>query len=171
MAVAAYVTSQARLKLYEYLSKLGQFVLYCGTNSVVYVQKVDEPPKVTTGDCLGDLTDELGFGCGFFIDQFVSGGPKSYAFSVICPSTRKRTTKCKVKGITLNYENSKVVNFTALKNMILEVAPPVHVYNPKKITRKHGAVLVSEPESKEYKVVFKKRWLMDNFDTLPYGYQ
>jgi len=65
------------------------------------------------------------FGSGSFIDEFVSVGPKNYAFSVICPSTGKSTTKCKVKGITLNYENSKVVKLTSLKNMILEDAPPV----------------------------------------------
>ena len=139
--------------------------------TVIYVQKVGEPPKVTVGDYLGDLTDELEeFGSGFFIDEFVSGGPKNYAFSVICPSTGKRTNKCKVKSITLNYQNSKVVNFTSLRNMILEDAPPVHVHNAKKIKRKHGGVVVSEPETKEYKVVFKKRRLMDNFDSLPYGF-
>jgi len=43
VTVAAYVTTQARLKLYGYLSKLGKSVLYC--DSVIYVQKVDEPPK------------------------------------------------------------------------------------------------------------------------------
>jgi len=109
-------------------------------------------------------------GSGSFIDEFVLGGPKNYAFLVICPSTGKRTNKCKVKGITLNYQNSKVVKFTSLRNMILEDAPPVHVHNAKKIKRKHGGVVVSEPETKEYKVVFKKRRLMDNFDSLPYGF-
>jgi len=104
---------------------------------------------VTTGEYLGDLIDELeDFGSGSFIDQFVSGGPKNYAFSVICPSSSKRTTKCKVRGINLNYENSKVVNFTAFKNMILEDAHPVHVHNPRTIKRKHGCILVSEPETR-----------------------
>jgi len=48
------------------------------------------------------------FGSRSFIDEFVSGSPKNYVFSVICPSTGKRTTKCQVKGTTLNYENSKL---------------------------------------------------------------
>ena len=100
----------------------------------------------------------------------MSGGPKNYAFSVFCPSTGKRATKCNVKGITLNYENSKVVNFTTLRDMNLENAPPVHVHNPRKIKRKHGGVVVTEPETKQYKVVFKNRRLMDNFDFQPYGY-
>jgi hypothetical protein len=78
------------------LIELEKSVLYCDTDSVIYVQKVDEPPKVTIGDYLGDLTYELDeFGSGFFIDEFVSDGPKNYAFSVICPSTGKRTNKCK----------------------------------------------------------------------------
>ena len=74
-----------------------------------------------------------------------------------------------MKGITLNYENSKVVNFTSLKRIILEYNTTVHVHNPKKIKRKHGGVEVSEPERKEDKVVFKKRPLTNNFDSHPYG--
>jgi hypothetical protein len=35
VAVAAYFTTQARVKLYEYLNRLGQSVLYCDTDSVV----------------------------------------------------------------------------------------------------------------------------------------
>ena len=139
--------------------------------TVIYVQKEGEPPKVTIGDYLGDLTDELeesDSGCS--IDEFFSGGPEKYAFSVICPSTCKRITKCKVNGITLNYENTKVVNFTSLRIMILENAPPVHVHNPKKIKRKHGGIVVSEQKTKEYNVVFKKRRLTETFDSLPYGY-
>jgi hypothetical protein len=172
VAVAAYVTTQARLKLYEYLREFGESVLYCDTASVIFAQNIEQPQRVKTGDYLGDLTDELEeFGSFSYIEEFVSGGPKNYAISVFCPTTGKHTTKCKVMGITLNYENSKVVNFTALRHMILEDDTPLHVHNPKKIKRKHGGVVVSEAETKEYKVVFKKRRLMDNFDSLPYGYE
>jgi len=99
------------------------------------------------------------FGFGSFIQDFVSGGPKNYAFMVFYPATGKRTSKRKVKGITLNYNNSEFVNFTSLRNMILEDETPFHVHNPKKVKRKHGGVVVFEPETKEYKVVFKKRQL------------
>jgi hypothetical protein len=54
--------------------------------------------------------------------------------------------------------------------MILEDSTPLHVHNPRKIKRKHGVVFVSEPESKEYKIVFKKRRLRDDFNSFPYGY-
>jgi len=43
------------------------------------------------------------------------------------------------------------------------------MYIIKNIKRKQVGV-VSETETKEYKVVFKKRRLMDSFDSLPYGF-
>jgi hypothetical protein len=62
--------------------------------------------------------------------------------------------------MTLNYKNSKIVNFTSLRNMMQENAPLVHVHNPKKIIRKQCGIVVTEPETKEYMVVFKKRRLV-----------
>jgi hypothetical protein len=149
-AVPGFALSlNTRLKLYEYLSVFGVSVLYCDTDSLLYFQNINE----TTGDYLGDLTDELEeYGPGSYIEEFVSGGPKNYAFSIFCAATGKRATECKVKGITLNYDNSKVVNFTSLRKMILEDNSPLHVHNPKKIKRNHGGVVVSEPERKGYKV-------------------
>ena len=46
---AAYVTTQACLKLYEYLSKLGQYVLYCDRDSVIFIQKVNNLQKSKQG--------------------------------------------------------------------------------------------------------------------------
>ena len=60
MAVAAYVTTQARRKLYKYLSKLVKSVLYYNTDSVIYIQNEDEPQKDETRDYLGDLTKVRG---------------------------------------------------------------------------------------------------------------
>ena len=53
--------------------------------------------------------------------------------------------------------------------MILKDTDRVYVQYPKTIERNHGGV-VSEPQTKEYNVVFKKRRVMDNFDSLPYGF-
>jgi hypothetical protein len=121
---------------------------------------------------LGDLTNDFEeFGPDAYMTEFVSGGPKNYAHSVPCPSTGTYKTRCKAKGITLNDNTSKVVNFDSLRNMVKKGPTPVHVRNPKKIKRKRGCEVVSAPEAKEYKVVFKKRRLIDSFDSLPYGFQ
>jgi hypothetical protein len=108
---------------------------------VIYIHKAGQARKVKTEDYLGDLTDALEeYGPGSYIEEFVSGGPKNYAFSVFCPSTRNSITKCKVKGVASNYENSKFVNFTSLRKMILENDTPVHVHSPRKIKRQNGGV-------------------------------
>jgi hypothetical protein len=38
VAVAAYVTTQACIKLYEYPRELGESVLYCDTDSLIFMQ-------------------------------------------------------------------------------------------------------------------------------------
>ena len=74
MAVAAYVTTQARLKPYEYLSELGESVLCCDTDSFIFIQYVGEPQNVRKVDYLGHLTDEMEeFRSGPFIQEFVLG--------------------------------------------------------------------------------------------------
>ncbi|XP_020298587.1 uncharacterized protein LOC109862847, partial [Pseudomyrmex gracilis] len=62
--IAAYTTAQARLKLHEYLERLGKRVFYYNTDSCIYVSS-GEPGKYEprTGNFLGDMTDELkGYG-------------------------------------------------------------------------------------------------------------
>ena len=58
--IAAWTMSQARLILYEYLEKLDSRVLYCNTDSCIYVSR-GEPSEYEpcTGNFLDDMTDEL----------------------------------------------------------------------------------------------------------------
>jgi len=89
--------------------------------------------------------------------EFESGDQKNYVFSVLCPSTGKLATKCKAKGIALNNENSNVVNFATLRDMIMGNA-------------RQCMYTIRVRSTKENKVVFKKRRLIDKFDSVPYGY-
>jgi hypothetical protein len=51
--------------------------------------------------------------------------------------------------------NSKVFNFTSLRNMILEEGIPLYVHNPRKIKRKHGKVVGSEPAKRSTKLFLR----------------
>jgi len=83
VVIAAAVTSQARLKLYSYLEKLQERVLYYDTDSIIYLTRPQDNYEVPTGNFLGEMTDELeDYGPGSFINEYVSIGPKSYAYEV-----------------------------------------------------------------------------------------
>ena len=118
--IAAYTTAQARLKLYSYLERLGRRILFCDTDSCIYVNKAGigecEPP---TSRFLGDLTDELAErGAGSYISSFVSEGPKFYAYIVRKPDGTTDEI-CKVKGIMLNYANSQHVNYDEIRSFVM----------------------------------------------------
>ena len=152
--IPAFTTCHARLKLYSYLQTLGEQVLYYDTDSVIYKWSAGLP-KVPTGDFLGDLKDELN---GDHIIEFVSGGPKNYAYQ-----TADDKTECKVRGFTLNVRGKKTLNFDTVKKTILSVLEegktnPLELTNPTHFKRnvvEKGIGMVSQ--TKKYGVVFEKR--------------
>ena len=115
---------------------------------------------------------------GEFICQFVSGGPKNYAYKSINSVTGDKKPVCKVRGITLKYSASQLVNFESIRRMILRgvdgETDTVTVRTERKIKRKRGnggrVQIVTEPEDKMCRVsFFKKRRLHDD-TSVPYGY-
>ena len=166
--IAAFTTCWARLKLYSYLHTLGEQVLYYDTDSVIYKWSAGLP-KVPTGDFLGDLKDELN---GDHIVEFVSGGPKNYAYH-----TAEKKTECKVRGFTLNVRGKEVLNFNTMKRSILGVLEegktnPLELTNPTHFKRdvvEKGIGTV--PQTKKYSLVFEKR-VVDpaTKSSLPFGF-
>ena len=164
VVIAAFTTAQARLKLYGVLEQLDRRVLYFDTDSVIYTVKEGEwePP---TGSYLGDLTDELD---GSYITTFSSAGPKNYSYR-----TNEQKTVCKVRGITLNYRTVQKLNFNVMCNMVQSSDPDdvIYVDIPFKIIRdRETKDILTKNEKKKYRIVYNKRVIVNNFDTLPYGF-
>ncbi|KAK6168648.1 hypothetical protein SNE40_019840 [Patella caerulea] len=168
VVIAAFVTAQARLKLYSVLEKLGERVCYFDTDSVIFIYQYHStswnPPE---GSSLGQWKNELPE--DVTIREFVSGGPKNYAYR---QSDGK--TVCKVRGFTLNYRRSQQLNYTIMKENVRHVNQnePLIIANPFKITRSRDRCLWTRPENKRYKIV---RFVQFNDDGQPsntylYGY-
>uniref|UniRef100_A0A915JF24 Uncharacterized protein n=1 Tax=Romanomermis culicivorax TaxID=13658 RepID=A0A915JF24_ROMCU len=70
--IVAYTAAQARLKQH-------------------YLLVVDKQQyHVPIGWCLCEMTDELcEYGPGSYITEFISGGPKNYAYRMYAPSTKQ----------------------------------------------------------------------------------
>jgi hypothetical protein len=167
VALAAFVTTYARLQLYRELDVLQERVLYYDTDSIIFVsdtnfQSSDKHPK--TGDYLGDLTDELN---GEHVVEFVSAGPKNYAKRLSDGSS-----ECVVKGFSLNYIADLKVNFESIKNIVLG--------NQKdKISVTQGVIkrnrntwdLFTIDSNKLYGMTYDKRILHTDYYTYPFGFK
>jgi hypothetical protein len=155
---------------------LQERAFYCDTGSIIYVKKESEPPLIETGDHLDDMTNELK--TAEFIEEFVSGGPKNYAYRV-CKrdASQMPKTVCKVCGITLNYTPSQLFNFIVIREMILKGEPAtVNVHTYKKIKRNRRTEggdacvsLVTEAEDKIYRLLFLKRCCLNDNTPFPFG--
>ena len=165
--LATFTTCWARLRLYTILQMVGERALYYDTDSMIYVNKpgLSAPP---VGQLLGELKSELRE--GEFITEFVSGGPKNYAYL-----TNLGAEECKVKGFTLNYTNAQKIHFNTIKDMILSQKPleqRITTTNPTQITRqKDHSYVYNTSQNKTYKLVYTKRKVnWQTYHTLPYGY-
>jgi len=166
VVIAAYTTAQARLKLYSYLERLDTRAIYCDTDSVVFtVHPGQWEPEL--GDYLGELTDEVE---GTNIMTFVTGGPKIYPSTLSTPNKNGKTACCKVRGITLNYKNLLDINFETVKAMVTGKKKQVTVSDELSICRDSSMCnILTRTETKDYRIVFDKRVITDNYVTLPYG--
>jgi len=148
--IGAYVTAGARIHLYGFLDTLQEKAIYTDTDSVIFIQPApkSEPYLIKTGNNLGQLQSELEE--NEIIVEVVCAGPKNYAYRTYNSATGESKTVCTVRGVTLNYSASQLVNFAKIKDMILSknVDETVIVHTKNKIKRKKidgGVHLISKP--------------------------
>ena len=178
--VASFTTAHGRLRLYRELDRLGDRVIYMDTDSILYTyQSVEGELHPPYGEYLGQWTNELKHGDS--ITQFVSAGPKSYAYK-----TALGETVVKIKGLTITHSASQVIHFESIKNLVLHYADPetfplsaenesaeIAVDYPSKIHRnRFNFTLYGKDLKKKFRVTYSKRQLVrdGSFDTIPYGY-
>ena len=168
IVIAAFTTAYARLKLYDLLDLLQERVLYYDTDSVVYVHEPGKPDP-PLGDYLGELTDELN---GGYITTFLSGSPKNYGYV-----TNTGEAILKIRGISLTYDASKILNINTMRGLVDSYVidgdrhEKLTITIPYKITRdKKEKNIVTKRTKKDYRVVYNKRVVNENYETVPYGY-
>lgn len=166
IAIAAFTTAHARLRLYEALERTDRDTLYMDTDSIIYVDR----GQLTRGPYLGDLTSELD--PDETIVEFYSTGPKCYAYR-----TNKGNTCCKVKGFSLNAATQTVLNPTTLKTLVDEPERTVMVNQPRFEIDEYHNISSDQDGEKRFGFTFDKRQVqqpsMNNhcIDTLPWAYK
>ena len=141
----------------------------------MFIQKGDEW-RPNTGLYLGQLTDEVASSKEphNYITKFVSLGAKSYAYEVLNPQTNTRKYTCKIKGLTLNFITSNVINFNTMKALLEEF---VETKNRKSVTVPQFNIkstkfyeVTSNYGTKICRVTYDRRILKPDLTTRPFGY-
>ncbi|XP_044005574.1 uncharacterized protein LOC122850504 [Aphidius gifuensis] len=125
--------------------------------------------KLYSWSKLGDLTDELEeYGEGSYIKSFISVGPKFYSFIVQKPDGGQ-VEVCKLKGVRLDLEAQKFINFNTVKSLIKREIDPFKIeYNS--IRRTRDLQVYSTIDKKMISVTGPKRNHYENI-TYPLGYK
>lgn len=125
------------------------------------------------GDYLGDLTDELvsDYGKNSYISEFVCTSEKSYAYIVKAPN-KDDSVVCKVKGISLNYENAQIINFESMKDLVLSDQKRCIDITKDDILRTGDSRLYTAQHKYTFKVNGNKRIKIgiDKIETRPFGF-
>ncbi|GFS99061.1 DNA_pol_B_2 domain-containing protein [Trichonephila clavipes] len=158
--VAAFTTSSARIRLYEIMDKLGDKVLYSDTDSIMYID--DGTNTIETGCMLGEWTDELEK--DQYIQHWISPASKDYAYRL-----NNGKVKGKVKGFKMSYESETKLNFEERMNIITGETESIDIkINQFKIQKDRNIKV--NTMTKKYMFGFDKRKILNNFDTVPFGF-
>lgn len=140
------------------------FIKYFKDSIIYYTKEGDFEPSL--GDGLGELTNELTKCDGDYIVEGVFSGPKNYSYK-----TNNGTTKCVVKGFSVSYITSLNINFESLKEIVLNDREARITVDQMKFKRSKNSWDINTSVIKKiYKFVYDKRILIENYNTLPYGF-
>ena len=161
--ITSMCIAYAHLKHWKIMNQLGRRVMYHVMDSVIYINCLGQwkPP---IGKYLDDLANKLTchhIRCprctmGHWIVEFVSCNAKNYTYRM-----NTGQTVCKVRGFSLNFLASQVVNFNSIKKA-LHVWKDVNTY-PKMVTLKTmimrdklTAIIYTRMVPKHYGVMYNK---------------
>ena len=165
VVLAAFVTAQARLKLYGYMDKVKDRLMYSDTDCCFYSHRPGQD-ALPLGDHLGDMTNEVP---GDTIRSACFAGVKNYAYSLASGKT-----VCKIRGFSLNYRTSQKINYESMKEIMMSddrFERRIDTVEPNALIKKGTAgTIYTKPRPKQYKFVFDKRRIVDKVDTRPFGY-
>jgi hypothetical protein len=154
VVLAAFVTSQARLKLYDELD----------TDSIFYKEGNYE---AVYGDYLGMFINEKDPKEGQEIVEFASAGPKNYIFKL-----DTGITHTKIKGFSLIIAASSTIHFQKIKEIVTSKEKIEIPIEQNTITRdKSNWTVQTKTFNKIYRQVYDKRIILDNLSAVPYGFK
>lgn len=142
----------------------------------MYIQRKDNRNIITLGNDLGDLSNELEkYGKDAYIRKFVSTGCKSYCAEIFDPESEKRYSILKIKGVTLNVDNTSTISFDKMREMVEipsefeDTEAATATVRDVAFKRKIDGTITTYERKKEFRTTLSKRFRAENL-TFPYGF-
>jgi hypothetical protein len=159
VALCAFVTGNARLRLWAELNKLGDRALYCDTDSIIY----EYDPRlynIPESRMLGGWEPEP---CGD-LKEFAASGKKAYSYIAV---SGKSDTKH--KGVTITARNSEAINFDGIKKMAIDSDHKIGTSKLLFERTPHG--MRTRMTNKDCKNTVTTRAVVGGVYTLPFGHK
>jgi hypothetical protein len=194
---AAFTTANARMRLYDMLDWLDPSqVLYCDTDSIFFIYDETNPKhKKPENNKSNPKTIQFGKGLGEWenehpdqwITEIVIGGAKSYAYKL-----NDGGIDVKQKGITLDRNNSELLDFDVFRDMVLNHNVKEYADqqdNPFEWDDKNKSItlqtskrfqfrwdnnskdIVTKHISRSVRATIGEKREIHGYDTLPFGYK
>ena len=173
--IASYVTSFARIALYNLIDKVNpDNLLYCDTDSLICIEKKNQITKLKCDFKLGGLKNEItsDYGLGSEAIKFVCLGPKSYLLQIKLPNNTI-TSQIKLKGIYLKPNDKKVdLEYEDFLELLSDKGQEMRIPQTNFKQVKWGGVTTTKT-LKLLRNTHTKRRVLDNtfFKTVPYGFK
>lgn len=100
------------------------------------------------------------------ISKLLTLGPKTYYYV-----TNKGKECTKVKGFSLHHNNAAKINGQGLELLLDKEIPCIKVSNSKITRDRNSKQLINKDETKTLSLMFDKRVITQDFNTIPYGYR
>lgn len=182
VVLSAWTTSAARIKLLNAMQRIvecpGCELLYTDTDSCIYTYKIGMNP-LETGHHLGDLASEVP--PGYEIVEFICAGAKQYGIKLRKLGAKTGDTDefeyiLKLRGFSLNYQASLILNYETFKQQVLSFARGQKPGQGIGITYPHfirpdirTGTVTSSSLTKYYKPVLSKGILGPDFRVRTFG--
>jgi len=169
LLLAAFVTSRARMRLYERLDVLGERVMYHDTDSVIARLEPDFP-DLERGTELGEWSDELTRAGDpqNTITDFVALGPKTYAYRTARPDPKGKMEVVKSKGFSTGFTFDE---YRDLAEQFLKGESMTPLEQKSEQFRRKGREMESRTTTKKLVASMQKVAVVTATRTLPWGHE
>jgi len=120
IVISLWTTSKARIHLLHAMQKItdtpGCSLLYGDTDSVLFAYPKNIQCPLVSGPYLGDLAEEY---ADYSIREYVGAACKAYGLRMFENHTGDEKTTLRVRGITLNADVCKRINYSSFKECVM----------------------------------------------------